>query len=272
MKNQLIILASTALLTSCSAQSATSNDYSHLPVYNQAYQENFKPDNFKDILASAKNAYILADPFSQSAKDFIKSVKGNNNQISAYISIGTAEDWRADFKDLKPYVVKKEWEGWEGEYFVSKIDPKLVGVMKKRIDYLAKMGFDWVEFDNMDWAFDNDNRKKYDFKATSAEAISYFQGLCTYALSKNIKCMAKNHTDNVKKFDGVTFESFEDNKNWWDEESAKKFLNKGKLFIINHYNSPNCNKVHTEYKNKYNNNISFICEDSNLGKYVHYNQ
>ena len=33
------------------------------PVYNQAYQENFEEDKIDEIIANAKNAYVIVDPF-----------------------------------------------------------------------------------------------------------------------------------------------------------------------------------------------------------------
>lgn len=33
-----------------------------LPVYNQAYQENFAEDSLSEIINNARNAYVLLDP------------------------------------------------------------------------------------------------------------------------------------------------------------------------------------------------------------------
>lgn len=46
--------------------------------------------------------------------------------------------------------------------------------MKSRIDKVADWGFDWVEFDNMDWVFDDEYRKEYGFMASKAVAKGYF--------------------------------------------------------------------------------------------------
>lgn len=242
-----------------------------IAVYNQAYIENQKPDEFVDIIANAKNAYVLVDPYETDVEIFVKDIKANGNQIGAYISIGTGEDWRDDFIKMQPYLVKQAWEQWQGEFFVSSTEPALVQLMQTRIDEIATIGADWVEFDNMDWAFDDKLRKKHGFKVTQAQSITYFQQLCDYVHSKGMKCMSKNLSENIDNFDGVTFESYEIEKNWWDVDAAQAFLKTGKLFIVNHYNSPTCDAVFEEYKKIYSDQISFICEDSNLKKYVHYN-
>ncbi|MDH5597597.1 MAG: endo alpha-1,4 polygalactosaminidase, partial [Cyclobacteriaceae bacterium] len=107
---------------------------------------------------------------------------------------------------------------------------------------------------------------------TKSEGIEYYQKLCDYVHAKGMKCMAKNNVSGASKFDGVLYESYSDEKNWWDEYGAQQFLDEGKLVIINHYNETDCGKVYSEYKNIYIGNLSFICEDANKRKYVHFNQ
>lgn len=243
-----------------------------ITVYNQAYNENFEPDTFNHIITNAKNAYILIDPYDEAASKNINNIKANNNQIAAYISIGTGEEWRDDYAKMKPYLAKQDWDEWPGEFFVSSTEPALVALMHARIDNIAALGYEWVEFDNMDWAFDDDLRKKYDFKTTEAQGITYFQQMCDYVHSKNMKCMAKNMVEYTDDFDGVTFESYEEDKNWWNTNDAQAFLDTEKLFIIVHYGSVKCDEVLLEYKTIYNKNISFICEDIKQKKYIHYNQ
>jgi len=246
----------------------------HKPVavYNQAYQENYAADSITDIIAHAKDAYVLIDPFEDNVFQDIPKIKTHNNQVAGYISAGTGEDWRDDFNDLKPYLTTKEWPQWKGEYFVSETTTGILTVMKKRIDKMADWGLDWVEFDNMDW-LDEESRVTYELNATVEEAQTYINALCNYTHSQGMKCMAKNTVDGFAQFDGVLYESYHDEKNWWDTEGTKNFLTAGKLVIINHYNESDCDAVYVEYKNFYNTEkLSFICEDIATKKYKHYNQ
>ncbi len=247
-------------------------DYKAKPVYNQAYQENFEEDNVSDIIQNASNAYVLLDPFMPGISDKIEDIKENNNEIGCYISIGTGENWRSDFDQLKPYLVSKPWGKWEGEYFVSQTTTGIIPIIKTRIDHMSQWKCDWVEFDNMDWALDDNKKKLYGFQVTETEATAYFQELCDYVHQKGMKCMAKNMLEGASDFDGVLYESYDNKLNWWDNQETWNFLNSKKLVIINHYNETNCNKVYQDYKKIYNNNISFICEDVNLKKYVHYSE
>ncbi len=241
-------------------------------VYNQAYQENYEADNIDDIIANAKNAYVLIDPFQDKIASYIPELKKNNNQVSGYISIGTGEDWRSDFDQLKPYLVNKEWGQWPGEYFLKRITPEVIAVMKTRIDSMAIWGCEWVEFDNMDWVFDDEYRNEYGIETTPEQGIAYFNELADYLHQKGMKAMAKNTVEGASIFDGVLYESYNNDKNWWDKEGTRQFLNAGKPVIINHYNETNCDKVYIDYMDYYNKSISYICEDTNLKKYVHYNE
>ena len=88
------------------------------PVFNQAYQENYYADALPDILEQAKGAYVLLDPFAEAEEDWASAVTAlhvNKNEVGAYISIGTGEDWRADLAALKPYLVTTPWDQWAGE-------------------------------------------------------------------------------------------------------------------------------------------------------------
>jgi endo-alpha-1,4-polygalactosaminidase (GH114 family) len=248
------------------------NQVNAIAVYNQAYQETFEPDTVTDIIVNATNAYVLVDPFEDNTYESVAAIKQGNNQVGAYISIGTGETYRDDFAQLEPYLVATPWGEWPDEYFVNEVTTGILPIMKARIDQIAAWGCDWVEFDNMDWVFDEASRATYGFQVTETEGIAYFQELCNYVHLKGMKCMAKNMTENAFDFDGVLYESYTDDKNWWDEAGAQSFLNAGKLVIVNHYGETNCGRVYSDYKGIYSNDLSFICEDINLQKYVHFNE
>lgn len=241
------------------------------PVWNQAYQENHEPDPLSDILAEASGAYILLDPFSEASPDgwaaTVAALKANGNAVGAYMSIGTGEDWREDFVTLQPHLVTTPWDEWGGEYFVTSTEGALP-LMAARIDRIAGWGFDWVEFDNMDWAFDNESRDTYGFTTSAAEAVAYYQALCSYANERGVRCMAKNTVEGADAFDGVLYESYADEKGWWDEAGGLSFVAAGKPVIIVHYGEADCAGARDEYRAIYGPTLSFLCEDSGLERYV----
>jgi cysteinyl-tRNA synthetase, unknown class len=251
-------------------------DLGPLPVtvWNQAYQENYEPDSIDAILAGASNAYVLIDPFQPEHGDtmagVIDALHGKGNAVSAYISIGTGEDWRDDFAALQPHLVERQWDDWGGEYFIDQPNNEVVAIMKARIDKIADWGFDWVEFDNMDWTYDNNYRAEYGFTATVQDGVAYYRALCDYVHEKGMKCMAKSTVEGAENFDGATYESYEDDKNWWDEEGAKSFLAADKPVIVVHYDAPDCEAVLAEYQAIYGPKLSFICEATADETYRHF--
>lgn len=270
-----ILVGEIILFVGC-GNSSTDNTTSlsnPMPVYNQAYQENFSADSISEILTSAKDAYVLVDPFDdETVIDNIPNIKAKGNEVGGYISAGTGENYRDDFAAMQPYLTPTSWPKWPNEFFVSETTTGILPIMKARIDKMASWGLDWVEFDNMDW-LDDETRVTYNLTATVQEAEEYINALCDYTHSKGMKCMAKNTVENFAQFDGVLYESYDDDKNWWDHAGLQSFLNAGKPVIINHYYESDCDGVYAEYKTFYNSDkISFICEDVGTEKYKHYNQ
>ena len=270
MKHQILLALA---LSGSMARAETSLGPGPFPVFNQAYQETYDADVLTDILAQARGAYVLLDPFGEEPADWpraISDLHANGNAVGAYISIGTGEDWRPDFKALQPFLVTKPWDQWAGEYFVT--SPKgALPIMQARIDKVAAWGFDWVEFDNMDFAADEQSRATYGFAPTPDQGTAYFQALCAHAHAKGLRCMAKNITDGAADFDGVLYESYPDDKSWWDQDGGIGFAKAGKPVIIVHYAESDCAGVLADYRAIYRASVSFLCEDAALKHYVRLN-
>lgn len=240
-------------------------------IWNQAYQENYAEDSVADIVAGATGCYVLIDPFgSVEARDSIPAMHDAGNLVGCYISSGTCEDWRDDFSQMQPHCVATQWGEWAGEYFVDMPNATLETVMAARIDKMREWGCDMVEFDNMDWAFDDDLKAEYGFSASAEDAIAYNRALCDYTRSQGLACMAKNTADGAADFDGGTFESYSDEKDWWDHEHLQGYLSAGKLALIVHYGEADCDAVYDEYRASYRGDLSFICEDATQQIYRHY--
>jgi len=272
MQNYILFLFVFLNCLSCNTNDNNfENDFLPKPIFNQAYNENFVADTINSILINATNAYVLVDPFVDDVANSVAQIKANGNEVGAYISIGTGENWREDFNQLQPFLVTTPWAQWQGEYFVNTTTTGIIDVMKARINKIANWGCDWVEFDNMDWIYDDYLRNTYGFQVTQSQGIAYYQELGNYVHSKGMKCMAKNTVENAMDFDGVLYESYNNEKNWWDQSGAQSFINANKLVIINHYNEVDCDAVYQEYKDIYGDKISHICEDVALQGYKHYN-
>lgn len=275
MNNFFIISTILVLLAGCQGGSSSGEQETHLSqplaVYNNAYQENYEFDDINYIASNAKNAYVLLDTVRLENLEVLETLKNNGNLVSGYISVGTGETYRDDFSVLEPHLSSKPWGEWPDEFFVSNTTGVLP-IMQKRIDKLSEIGMEWVEFDNMDW-FTQKRKAEYNLSATLEESKIYINTLCDYARTKGLKCMAKNMLEGFENFDGITYESYHDLKNWWDTIVTSSFLEQKKPVIIVHYNELKCDTVYEEYKRVYNNDkISFICEDRTLKRYKHYNE
>ena len=142
-------------------------------VWNHAYQENSSPDSVSEILAGASDCYVLLDPFDDpEAAEAIGALKSAGNIVGCYMSVGTCEDWRNDFDDVRGFCSEREWGEWEGEFFVEDVEG-IAPFMRARIDQFASWGCDMVEFDNMDWASDPEHNARYGLAVTPEGAITY---------------------------------------------------------------------------------------------------
>ena len=265
------VVAALLMVLGCGSAAAQGNG---APVWNQAYQENYERDTIKEILAGARNAYVLLDPFDeewQGARGrVVRKLQAKGNRVAAYISIGTAEDWRDDFTALTPFMATRPWGEWPGEHFIATLHPTVLDVMKRRVDRIAAWDFDWVEFDNMDWAFDRKNLRDYALKVTPQDAAAYFRALCSYVHQKGMRCMAKSSVLGAEHFDGVTYESYPDDISWWDEDGALRFAKAGKPVVIVHYDTRDCRRVYDMYRAQYGRSLSFLCEDPAQNGYVRF--
>ncbi len=240
-------------------------------VWNEAYQENYAADTVAEILAGARNCYVLVDPFADGgARAAIAQMQQLGNTVACYISVGTCEDWRDDYAAMKPYCVSQQWGDWPGEYFIDRTDTGVVALMEARIDKMAAWGCDLVELDNMDFAFDPAYRSQYGITATAAEGEAYNRTLCAYMHDKGMGCMAKSSARGAADFDGLTVESSQDDMDWWSASEMTGMLSAGKPGIVVHYDETDCTKVRAQYQAKYGDELSFVCEDRALRRYRHF--
>lgn len=251
--------------------------------YNTAYEENNFLDKHDYALNTAKNCYILIDidnfDDNKAVINYTNALKINNNTIGCYMSVGTVEDWRSDFKQFvkgQDYQ-SKEWPEWQGEYMIKsgsdgKITDNTISLMKKRIDKFSQIGCEYVEFDNMDIDEDNDMTN---IKGSAMR--DYNIELCNYVHSSHMKCMAKNTGPSDiddDKFDGLTVESYPKELNWWGLEHALQFTSNDKPFMISHYKEKtvdDCLEIWAYYRTTYNNSdLGFVCSQYETKHYIHF--
>jgi hypothetical protein len=145
--------------------------------------------------------YLEIDGFD-SSKELVTQIKANGTKAICYISVGTAEDFRPDFAELKkiPNTVGKAYPNFAGDYFINTNHWRdFFPVMEKRIMMCKDKGFDYVDFDVIDsYAVDP---KESGFDLTEETQIAYIMALTDAAHAAGLKTVQKNTTELAVKLE-----------------------------------------------------------------------
>jgi hypothetical protein len=112
----------------------------------------------------------------------------------AYIDVGTAENWRADYSSF-PSGLKGSTNGWPGENWVD-VRPSgpfystLQSIMSARMNNAKAMGFDAIEPDNMDGTTNSTG-----FSISSSDQLAYVTWIANYAHSIGLAVFQKNWSE-----------------------------------------------------------------------------
>ena len=126
------------------------------------------------------------------APEQIAALKARGVSVLCYVSVGTAEDWRADYSAFPEAVKGQEWSDWPGEYFLDiRRQDILLPLMEARFRACAAAGADAVDPDNQDqqWAGA--------FPVSEADTVAYMQALAGIAHGMGLKIGQKNNPDTV---------------------------------------------------------------------------
>lgn len=102
------------------------------------YQGTPKTINFKRI-------FVDADEVSAS---WVEKMR-RKTSLFAYCSVGTWENWRKDAKDFPAASLGSGVDGWVGEKWL-KNNSKLFDIYVKRVNHILALGFDGIDFDNVE--------------------------------------------------------------------------------------------------------------------------
>jgi hypothetical protein len=111
-----------------------------------------------------------------------------------YVDAGTWENWRPDAGAFPPDVLGKT-NGWPGERWldIRRLDV-LVPIMQARVARCATAGFDAVEFDNMDAAFNRSG-----FPVSPAQQIEFNRAMAEVAHDEGLAVGLKNDVDQLSQ-------------------------------------------------------------------------
>ncbi|HTU79200.1 MAG TPA: endo alpha-1,4 polygalactosaminidase [Solirubrobacteraceae bacterium] len=144
------------------------------------------------------------DGFENSAAE-VATLHAQGKRVICYIDVGTAEDFRPDYKEFPKSVLGKP-DGWPGERWLdirklSILEP----IMSARFRMCAEKGFDAVEPDNIE-GYANDTG----FPLTAQEQLTYNEWVAEEVHSLGMAVLQKNDGEQTPElqpyFDGAVTE------------------------------------------------------------------
>jgi hypothetical protein len=135
------------------------------------------------------------DGFEATA-EHVDALHGAGIKAVCYLSGGTAEDWRPDFGAFPASVKGAEMPEWPGEYWldvaeVQQPDSELAAIMNTRLRMCADKGFDAVEWDNVDAAF-NDQETGLSPRPSDDDQLTYNRFLFNNTHALGMAVLLKN--------------------------------------------------------------------------------
>jgi hypothetical protein len=166
----------------------------------------------------------------------VAALHASSKHVICYVSAGTSENWRSDFRSFPAGVMGSSVDGWAGERWLDVRQWNVLGpIIAQRVAMCATKGFDAIEFDNVD-GYQNVSG----FPLTAADQLSYNRRLAASAHAAGLLAVLKNDVDQV----AALAPDFDIALN---EECAKynecgvysAFLNKGKPVLQAEYGKAN---------------------------------
>ena len=120
-------------------------------------------------------------------------LKSAGRRLVCYLSVGSAEDFRADAGGFPAAVRGKAMSGWPDEQWLDiRRTDILLPVMAQRMDICAAKGFDAVEPDNVDGY-----RNETGFPLTAADQLDYNRAIAGLAHERGLSVALKNDVDQI---------------------------------------------------------------------------
>ncbi len=174
---------------------------------------------------------IHLDGFDATKED-VANYKKKGYIVTAYLSIGSWENWRPDKDDFPKETIGKKYDGWAGEKWLNcsaGVWPLLKPVMTKRFQMIKDKGFDGFELDNTELFH-------HDPKATYADGLAYNKWIADTAHKMGLLVFWKNSLDMIKDivddFDAIINEEA---LHFNETENLKMFYDKNKPVWVFEY-------------------------------------
>ncbi len=208
MKFLLTLLLPISLIVSCSNNDETENTNLETPPSNFVIPKGksfeWRLDNIPEDFTTEADV-IDIDAFESSAQ-LVANLKAQGKNVIAYISVGSAENYREDYTQFPQSVLGNDYDGYPDEKWLDIRQIELLSpIIKARLDMIVDKGFDGIEPDNM-----NGYQNETGFDLNEENTKNYCRWLIEQAHSRGLSIGQKNGeelvTDMADEFDWMLSE------------------------------------------------------------------
>lgn len=143
----------------------------------------------------------------------LEKLHASGKKVICYFSAGTSEDWRVDFKNIRPQDMGASLPLWKGERWLDIRQRSVWNIMRKRIELASRRGCDAIDPDNIgrrsvDWSliedlheadvYDNEKGGGFPRPLTKRDSITYVRKLAREARRYGMAIGLKNSGDILK--------------------------------------------------------------------------
>lgn len=191
------------------------------------------------------------DAFDTSAAQ-VSALKARGVYPIAYMSLGTAEDWRPDFANFTQADLGNEMTDWEGKFYVDVTSANVRSIMAARLDMIKSKGFLGVDPDNVDGYLANTGFPDNQNTTAYREYMLWFAAECA---ARGLACGLKNGQDmiNSELLEATYFHVVESCELWSKCAASNPYVAAGKPVF------------HIAYEEEHNGDYSFIPSTVALG-------
>lgn len=142
----------------------------------------------------------------------IQTIHAAGSKVVCYLSAGTAENWRSDYKNFTAADIGSPMGDWPGENWINTNSKNVRKIMAARLDLAKSKGCDGVDPDNMD-PYNHANG----FNLQQNDAVSYMTFLSQQASQRGLAIGLKNAGEIIPSVVNLVQYSVEESCALYDE-------------------------------------------------------
>ncbi len=145
------------------------------------------------------------------------ALQNAGKKVICYFSAGSYEPFRPDAGDFPPATLGNPIDGFEDENWLDIRDPRILDIMRKRLDLAVQKGCDGVEPDNVD-GYQNGSG----FPLSDEDQLNFNKQIANEAHMRDLSVGLKNDLDQVARL--VDFFDFSVNEQCFEFDECEALL------------------------------------------------